>query len=221
MGLISTALLTACLTITSGSVLSEPQGVTEILQLNRDSICAPFPEAVEERLIEERNPMLSYMIDMKEEVQKEIECIDVKVQEIHQKKVEEEQKRVAEEEAKYKKIANNIQNGLDAIQSPGANWCAKYVSQVYQFAGYGYPNGNADDMYYKYCTSSDKEKLRDGMIIAVPSWNGDYMALTYGHVGIYMNGKVWHNIGSIEVTSLDNWISTYGQISEVRWGFAF
>ena len=63
------------------------------------------------------------------------------------------------------------------------------------------------------------DELRDGMIIAVPTWNGDYMAYTYGHVGIYMDGKVWHNIGYIEVTSLESWIAQYGQIAEVRWGF--
>ena len=40
------------------------------------------------------------------------------------------------------------------------------------------------------------------------------------HVGIYMgNGMVRDNIGAITDTPLDQWIATYGNYHEVRWGF--
>lgn len=91
--------------------------------------------------------------------------------------------------------------------SPGAGWCAMWVSQVYYNAGFGYIGGNADDMYYRYCHSSDRSELKVGMLIAVDKYvtNGypyagyspDGRKLSY-HVGIYMgNGMVRDNIGSI------------------------
>ena len=112
--------------------------------------------------------------------------------------------------------------------SPGAGWCAMWVSQVYYNAGFGYIGGNADDMYYRYCHSSDRSELKVGMLIAVDKYvtNGypyghspDGRKLSY-HVGIYMgNGMVRTNIGSITDTPLDQWIATYGNYHEVRWGF--
>lgn len=113
--------------------------------------------------------------------------------------------------------------------SPGAGWCAMWVSQVYYNAGFGYIGGNADDMYYRYCHSSDRSELKVGMLIAVDKYvtNGypyagyspDGRKLSY-HVGIYMgNGMVRDNIGSIMDTPLDQWIATYGNYHEVRWGF--
>lgn len=104
--------------------------------------------------------------------------------------------------------------------SPGAGWCAMWVSQVYYNAGFGYIGGNADDMYYRYCHSSDRSELKVGMLIAVDKYvtNGypyagyspDGRKLSY-HVGIYMgNGMVRDNIGSITDTPLDQWIATYG-----------
>ena len=94
-------------------------------------------------------------------------------------------------------------------------WC----SMVYQNAGYAYMNGDACDMYWNYCSSANRDDLRNGMLVAVPSWNGGYMSLTYGHVGIYMDGNVWHNAGSIVCEPLDSWIATYGDLCEVRWGY--
>ena len=59
------------------------------------------------------------------------------------------------------------------------------------------------------------------MIVAVPSWTGTAAGRTYGHVAIYIgDGQVMDNIGSIRTTSLDSWISTYGDTYPVRWGFA-
>ena len=123
----------------------------------------------------------------------------------------------------------SIHDNALSTPSPGAGWCAMWVSQVYDNAGLGYIGGNADDMYYRYCHSSDRSELKVGMLIAVDKYvtNGypyagyspDGRKLSY-HVGIYMgNGMVRDNIGAITDTPLDQWIATYGNYHEVRWGF--
>lgn len=113
--------------------------------------------------------------------------------------------------------------------SPGEGWCAMWVSRVYVHAGFPYPGGNADDMYRNWCHSADRSQLKVGMMVAVdqyltkgPAHAGytpDGRPLSY-HVGIYMgNGMVRDNIGPITDTPLDEWIATYGNYHEVRWGF--
>ena len=115
-----------------------------------------------------------------------------------------------------------IVNACFSTPSPGAGYCAMWVSQVYNNAGCGYPTGNANDMYWAYCHSSDKSELEAGMIIAVPSHtNGDAWSVIYGHVGIYIgDGLVMHNVGSIATTSLDSWIATHSTTYTVKWGWA-
>ena len=95
--------------------------------------------------------------------------------------------------------------------SPGAGWCAMWVSQVYQNAGLGYLGGNANDMYRNFTYTSDSSKLEVGMIVAVESSSsGGDLGTIYGHVGIYIgNGMVMDNVGTIRVTSLENWIATF------------
>ena len=105
--------------------------------------------------------------------------------------------------------------------SPGAGWCAMWVSQVYQNAGLGYIGGNACDMYRNYTFTSDRSKLKVGMLVAVESSSsGGSAGLTYGHVGIYIgDGKVIDNIGRIRVTTLDDWIATFCKHHPVGFGF--
>lgn len=105
--------------------------------------------------------------------------------------------------------------------SPGAGWCAMWVSQVYQNAGLGYLGGNANDMYRNFTYTSDSSKLEVGMIVAVESSSsGGDLGRIYGHVGIYIgDGMVMDNIGTVRITSLDNWISTYCKHSPVGYGF--
>ena len=123
----------------------------------------------------------------------------------------------------------NIYNQALSTPSPGAGWCARWVSNVYANAGLPRPNGNADDMYRNWCHSSDRSQLKVGMMIAVDQYittghayagyTPDGRPLSY-HVGIYMgNGIVRDNIGAITDTPLDKWIATYGNYHEVRWGF--
>ncbi len=105
--------------------------------------------------------------------------------------------------------------------SPGQGWCAAWVSNVYRNAGLGWFGGNACDMYWNYCTSSDKSTLEVGMIIADPSHSGTGSAgEIYGHVGIYIGGgMVISNVGAIYTQSLDSFISFYGNRYPVKWGW--
>lgn len=114
-----------------------------------------------------------------------------------------------------------IVNACYQVGSPGSGLCAMWVSQVYSRTGYGYPGGNANNMYRNYCTSSNKGDLQPGMIIAVSTWTGTSAGRIYGHVGIYIGGgMVMHNVGSIQTMGLDAWINTYGTTVTPRWGWA-
>ena len=118
-------------------------------------------------------------------------------------------------------VQKKIVNAAYITPSPGAGWCAMWVSQVYQNAGLGYIGGNACDMYRNYTFTSDRSKLKVGMLVAVESSSsGSTAGLTYGHVGIYIgDGKVIDNIGRIRVTTLDDWIATFCQHHPVGFGF--
>lgn len=124
----------------------------------------------------------------------------------------------------------DIVDAAGRVPSPGAGLCAAWVSNVYAAAGLGYVGGNADDMYYAWCNSSNRADLKVGMIIAVDryvtsgtahaGYAPDGRKLSF-HVGIYVgDGKVMDNIGSIRTMDLDKWIETYGNYHTVKWGFA-
>ena len=99
--------------------------------------------------------------------------------------------------------------------------CAAWVSNVFSNAGIGHFYGNACDMFYRWCHSSDQSTIQTGMIIAVASLGGSAAALIYGHVGIYIGGgMVRHNIsGVVKTQSLSSWISNLGGLSTPRWGW--
>lgn len=105
--------------------------------------------------------------------------------------------------------------------STGAGWCAAWVSTVYQNAGLGYIGGNANDQYRNYAHNSDRSQLKPGMLVAVEhSSSGSSDGWTYGHVGIYIGGgQVIHNIGSIQIDTLDDWIAAYAKFSPAGWGY--
>lgn len=118
-------------------------------------------------------------------------------------------------------VQKKIVDAAFITPSPGPGWCAMWVSQVYQNAGLGYIGGNANDMYQNYTFTSDRSKLKVGMLVAVESSSsGSTAGLTYGHVGIYIgDGKVIDNIGHIRVTTLDDWIATFCKHHPVGFGF--
>lgn len=118
-------------------------------------------------------------------------------------------------------VQKKIVDAAFITPSPGLGWCAMWVSQVYQNAGLGYVGGNACDMYRNFTFTSDKSKLKVGMLVAVESSSsGSQAGLTYGHVGIYIgDGMVIDNIGEIRTVSLDNWIAAFCQHHPVGYGF--
>ena len=118
-------------------------------------------------------------------------------------------------------VQKKIVNAAYITPSPGAGWCAMWVLQVYQNAGLGYIGGNACDMYRNYTFTSDKSKLKVGMLVAVESSSsGGSLGATYGHVGIYIgDGKVMDNIGHIRVTTIDDWIAAFCKHHPVGFGF--
>ena len=105
--------------------------------------------------------------------------------------------------------------------STGAGFCAAWVSNVFSNAGVGTFYGNACDMYYSWCYSTDQSAIEPGMIIAVPTLGGSAAALIYGHVGIYLGGgMVRHCLSGVVMSqSLSSWISQLGALSTPRWGW--
>ena len=114
-----------------------------------------------------------------------------------------------------------VVNACYSTPSPGQNWCAAWVTNVFRNAGVGYFGGNACDMFNAWCYSSDRSALQVGMIVADSSHSGTGApGLIYGHVGIYVGGGiVMSNEGAITSKSLDSFISFYGTGSGVRWGW--
>ncbi len=114
-----------------------------------------------------------------------------------------------------------VVNACYSTPSPGQNWCAAWVTNVFRNAGVGYFGGNACDMFNAWCYSSNRSALQVGMIVADSSHSGTGTpGLLYGHVGIYVGGGiVMSNEGAITSKSLDSFISFYGTGSGVRWGW--
>ena len=80
-----------------------------------------------------------------------------------------------------------VVNACYSTPSPGQNWCAAWVTNVFRNAGVGYFGGNACDMFNAWCYSSDRSALQVGMIVADSSHSGTGApGLIYGHVGIYV-----------------------------------
>lgn len=114
-----------------------------------------------------------------------------------------------------------VVNAAGYTGSTGAGFCAAWVSNVFSNAGVGRFYGNAVDMYYSWCYSTDQSAIEPGMIIAVPTLGGSAAALIYGHVGIYIGGgMVRHCLsGVVRSQSLSSWISQLGALSTPRWGW--
>lgn len=191
---------------------------------------------------EKKNEVQAVLDGLSQEVKDLINQRDAEI--LAAAQAEEEARRAAEEAARAAAAAGSSGgatsipgDGQDAIAagnaqqrvvqsaystpSPGTGLCAKWVSQVFQNAGFGYVGGNADDMYANYCTSSNKANLKVGMIIAVPSHPHTAAGRIYGHVGVYVgDNTVRDNIGYIRTINVDSWISYYGPTSTPRWGWA-
>ena len=116
--------------------------------------------------------------------------------------------------------ASAVVNACYSTPSPGAGYCAGWVTNVFVNAGVGAFYGDACDMYASYCYSSDRGSLQPGMIVAVSTWTGTSAGRIYGHVGIYVGGgTVMDNIGYIRSIDIDSWVGTYGTTVTPRWGW--
>ena len=87
-------------------------------------------------------------------------------------------------------VQKRIVDAAYITPSPGAGWCAMWVSQVYQNAGLGYIGGNANDMYRNFTYTSDRSKLQFGRRELVVVVN-----LAIYHVGLYWR---WHGLHNTE-----------------------
>ena len=114
-----------------------------------------------------------------------------------------------------------VVNAASWTPSAGVGFCAAWVSNVFANAGVGSYRGNACDMYWWYCSSSDINAIKPGMIIAVPTEPYSYAAIIYGHVGIYIgNNTVRHCASGVVMSqSLSSWIQQFGVTSTPRWGW--
>ncbi|MGN8935638.1 phage tail tip lysozyme [Collinsella sp. HCP28S3_E5] len=114
-----------------------------------------------------------------------------------------------------------VVNACKSTPSPGLNWCAAWVTNVFKAAGVGNFGGNACDMVKAWCHSNDPADLKVGMIVGDASHPGTGTpGLLYGHIGIYVgDGKVMSNEGAITTKTLDEFIAFYGKGSGVYWGW--
>ncbi|MBO7675139.1 MAG: hypothetical protein J6S63_09035 [Atopobiaceae bacterium] len=120
-----------------------------------------------------------------------------------------------------------VTGSLDAViescmstPSPGGGLCAGWCSNVMINAGYGFVDGNANDMYSWFCHSSDRADLRPGMAVAVSTHPHTSAGRIYGHIGMYIgDNTVMDNVGFIRSMSLDEWCDYYGATVPVRWGW--
>jgi hypothetical protein len=108
-----------------------------------------------------------------------------------------------------------------ATPGTGEGWCAQWVANAYRNAGYGTVKGDACDMFAAWCTSSNREELKPGMLVAVPTHSLTEAGRIYGHVGIYIgDGLIMDNVETVRTMSLDTWLATYQTTTAAKWGFA-
>lgn len=111
-------------------------------------------------------------------------------------------------------------SAANKVPTPGGGLCAAWVTMVGERAGIGTHDGDACDLYYDYCFTSDKSQLKVGMIVAVGRHNRTYAGSIYGHVGIYVgDGWIMDNVGYIRRVRLNDWIDYYGAVMPVKWGW--
>lgn len=193
-----------------------------------------------EVLSSQQQSELDQMEAKQDEVNQLLEDLDDEVRELMAERDEEllayQQAQAAEQAASYS--ANDYDNaatvytngGTGSLSdvlasayntpSPGAGYCAAWITNVFRNAGVGTWYGNANNMYSSWCGSSDRSQLQAGMIIACSTHPNTVAGRIYGHIGIYMGGGIVRdNIGYIRTISVDEWISYYSATVPVRWGW--
>lgn len=223
-------------------VIKEIQQIREELEQQKADL--EQQKADLEALKQQQTDQLAAMQDKQAEVQSLVDNLSSDVKELMAKRDAEYLAAVEEERRQQEAAQQHQQGGVTylpgnaqisgssrsqervvsccyAVASPGAGLCAMWVSRVFAAAGFPYISGNANDMYNRYCTSSNKDNLRVGMIVAVSTYSKNTMGRIYGHVGIYVgNNTIMENVGNIASTNLDQWIAYYGDTVSPRWGWA-
>ena len=118
-----------------------------------------------------------------------------------------------------------LQACIDTAPAP-AGYSAQWVSRVYSKIGVEI-SGNARDMWNACCTSSDRDELKPGMLVAVSRSNNDpnTWGYYYGRIGIYVgDGMVVdsasrNGLGVKTLNTLDNWLAGYDVAGTARWGY--
>ena len=114
-----------------------------------------------------------------------------------------------------------ILDAADVVEWPGPALCAQWVADVYREAEAADPLGDARDLYWDYCTSSNLNELRPGMMIAVSTHPHSQSGSIWGHVGLYLgDGLVRQSMGEeLETIPLTEWIEHFGHDVTPMWGW--
>lgn len=104
--------------------------------------------------------------------------------------------------------------------TPGG-YCAAWVSNVTRNAGFGYWDGNANDLYWRYGRYSNLKDLQAGMMVAVSTHGHSSAGRVYGHVGVYVgNGKIRDSVyGYVRESDITWWVRYYGDLVTPKWGW--
>ena len=105
-----------------------------------------------------------------------------------------------------------------------AEWgCAGWVYTVYLNAGIYSQMPRCAGWYAEnFCYSSNRNDLRPGMVVAVPTHPYTEAGKIYGHVGIYVGDGIVRDFagGSVRSVPIDDWINSYSSPGiPVRWGW--
>ena len=218
------------------AIIKDVQTIRDELEQQKASLEAQ--KASLEGLKSQQEAQLSGMRDKQAEIRGVLDGLSQDVKDLIAKRdaeylaavEEEERQRKAAEEANRNNGGGTISGGPQSLErvlsscratpTPGAGLCALWVSQVFYNAGFSYASGNANDMYNWWCTTSNRDSLKAGMIVAVSSHPHTSAGMVWGHVGVYMgNGTVMDNIGYIRSIGLSDWLSYYGATVTPRWGW--
>lgn len=105
--------------------------------------------------------------------------------------------------------------------SPGRELCASWVEQCFSRLGLGVVLGDAATLYESFCHYTELDKLKVGMIVAVPAQPYSLAGMSHGHVGLYVGDGLVRDAVADEVRTvpLELWLTAYGLVSEPRWGW--
>lgn len=108
-----------------------------------------------------------------------------------------------------------------ATPATGENLCAAWVERAFDRLGICSISGNAPELYHSWCHETDTSRLLVGMIAATPTHPYGSGGRAWGHVGLYVGDEQIMDCvaGKVRTLPCELWISAYGVMAEVRWGW--